>query len=117
MDIPIKEVKTKKISKSIKKSVSEYVNFFKSYYKKLHSEHPKWNEKQVTVIIKLLWRKKKSIMIKNISRSVIPRLRAYKAISGRTLFGDIKRKETPMDADEIKGQWNTFPRETKKYWA
>ena len=36
-------------------------------------------------------------------------LRAFKAISGRKLFGNIKRREESMPAELIKEKWNTLP--------
>lgn len=40
------------------------MKFFKFYYDKLTKEHPRWNTHHISIIIKLLW-KKKLVKIKN----------------------------------------------------
>lgn len=64
-DINVKEFDESSNSKSMKskkisKPKSEYLSFFQHYFKKLHDEHPRWNPRQITTVIKLLWRKRKS---------------------------------------------------------
>ena len=55
-----KSDKSKKIAKKSKGS-SDYISFFKYHFKKLQFEHKKWSKTQVSSIIALLWKKKKSI--------------------------------------------------------
>ena len=37
----------------------EYLNFSKYYNERLRAEHPRWTPKQVSVILNLLWKKRK----------------------------------------------------------
>lgn len=88
--------------------------FFQYYYKKLHEEHKTWNPRQITTIIKLLWKKKK--LQKKTGKDtgdIRPILR--KSTSGWIQFKRAKAKEG-IDKADLRGIWKQLPRESKIHW-
>ena len=102
-----KGMKTKKIAQPKNRSTSEYVSFFKSYFDRLSKEHPNWSARQITSIIKLLWRKRKQ----NQTKGAKP-MRMMKPMSGRKTF----RKMKGLTGDEAHKMWKRLPMETRKLW-
>lgn len=94
----------------VKTKAEEYLSFFKYYYERLTVEHPRWTKPQITLIIKLLWKKRGSKTNKR-RRS----LSSSKPMSGRQLFCRTKISEghTRTDARQI---WKALPHESKVYW-
>ena len=102
-----------KKSKKIAKSSTEYISFFKFHYKKLHSEHRKWTTAQISTVIKLLWKKKKTSMKRSHS---MMRTRAIKPISGRKFFLRMK-KDQGMSPENRMRSWKRLPKESKMNWS
>ncbi len=99
-------------TKSISKSKSEYLSFFHHYFDKLHKEHPKWNPRQLTHIIKLLWRKRKTT---NEGRK-IRSMRLTKPVSGRKAFLRMK-KEMGLPVMKRMEMWKRLPLESRRQWT
>ena len=98
-------------SKKISKERSNYLNFFNHHFKKLQQQHPRWNPRQVTSIIKLLWRKSKAVSAKG--QAKVPRLR--RPISGRQAFLNVQ-KRMGMTTSERMRKWKRLPLETRNQW-
>ena len=115
-DIQIREFEESSNSKSskskriAKKPKSEYTNFYKHHFERLHREHPKWAHKQITSIIKLLWKKKKS------PRSLeTMKMRPMKPMTGRRFFLKIRR-ELGVSTQEGMQLWKRLPKERKNLY-
>jgi hypothetical protein len=86
-----KRMKTKKIAQPKNRNTYEYASFFKKYFDSLSKEHPSWSARQITSIIKLLWRKRKL----NQTKGAKPmRMRMRKPMSGRKTFRKMKGLST-----------------------
>ena len=110
-NIVIVPSKTKGITKAAK-SNAEYLAFYRHYYQRTAQEHPKWEPKQISTIIKLLWKKKKRSE-KKISQGAKSGLRRkLKVLSGRRYY----RKVRGLDGKEARLIWKRFPHETKSKW-
>jgi len=82
-------------------------------YARISAEHPRWQPNQISAIIKLLWRKRKSQSKTILSQSKKDgKKRTLKVISGRRFF----RKTHHYTYIESKSKWARLPFETKKYW-
>lgn len=95
-------------SKQISKSRSEYLSFFKHYFNKLSQEHKRWNARQLTHVIKLLWRKRKIVEKGSKTRS----MRLTKPISGFRTY----RKTMSLNAQEARMRWAHMPYEGRLHW-
>jgi len=102
-----KGMKTKKISHPKNRSTEEYISFFKSYFDRLSKEHPNWSARQITSIIKLLWKKRKQ----NHTKTSKP-MRRVKPMSGRMAF----RKMKSLSGEEAQNMWKRLPMETRNIW-
>jgi hypothetical protein len=102
-----KGMKTKKISHTKNRSTQEYISFFKSYFDRLSKEHPNWSARQITSIIKLLWKKRKQ----NQTKASKP-MRHFKPMSGRKTF----RKMKGLSGQEAQMMWKRLPMESRKIW-
>ena len=98
-------MKSKKISKTQGKS--DYINFFKHYFPRLAKEHPKWHSKQITCVIKLLWKKKKASTIS--SRKIT---KLAKPMSGRMFFIRMFKKSGMVSQEAMK-RWKRLPHESR----
>ncbi len=83
-----KPAKTKTIKKE--RIVSSYIDFFKLHFERLMADHPYWSSNQVTIIIKLMWKKEK--LRQKIQKPRMIRV-AFKKRSGRMAYKNIKVKE------------------------
>jgi len=93
---------------------NEYIAFFKHYYAVYSKQHPNWQAKQITLIIKLLWRKRKNQSKKNISlkTKTTNSQRKKKILSGRNYF----RKLKGLSGQDSLNIWKRMPLETRKRW-
>jgi len=99
-------------SKMSKKS-SDYVKFFKFYYDKTKTEHPNWTPSQITTIVSLLWKKKKSSEKTPSQAGSNTSRRSNKPLTGRDAF---KLKHKELSKEEVEEMWNKLPNESKKFW-
>lgn len=99
-------MKAKKITKK-----SEYLSFFKYHFQKLKSEHSRWTNPQLTSVVRLLWKKKKSMASKVSGSS----LRQTKPISGRKFFLKVNR-ERGLSAMDGMRKWRALPLETRNLY-
>mgnify|MGYP000262378080 CR=1 FL=1 len=104
------QVLVQKTRPIIKASKEDYVSFYKYHYKKLKGEHKRWTTTQITSVIRLLWKKKKSTTK---GRKVGGKLRTTKPISGRRHFRKVRR----LSAHEATFLWKHMPIETRNYWS
>jgi hypothetical protein len=88
----------------------EYQRFYQYSYGKLTSEHPKWTPKQITFIIKLLWRRR--IQKKN---NKSEKTKSMKPIPAKIAFKKAKLAEG-YEASEINKMWSKLPFESKRMW-
>ncbi len=105
-----KPMKVKQIAKTKSSKSNDYINFFKNYFLHLSKEHPRWSAKQITSIVKLLWKKRKSNEGKP-SRSV----RLAKPMSGYKTFLRQSKMMGQTYFDSRK-QWKVLPRESRLMW-
>ena len=103
-----KSVKSKKIGKPKSK---EYLTFFKLYYAQLRKKHHKWSIQQISHIISLLWRKKKSSQTVSSNKSI----KLAKPMTGRKTFIR-SSKAYGVLPNEAMRRWKRFPIETKGLW-
>ena len=106
-----KPMKMKQIAKPKSNKSNDYINFFKNYFQHLTKEHPKWSAKQITSIVKLLWKKRKSNEGKP-SRSV----RLAKPMSGYKTFLRENKMMGQTYFDSCK-RWKVLPRESRLMWS
>lgn len=98
----------KKIRKA--NSSRDYMAFFKHHYERVMREHPKWTANQATVIIKLLWRRRK------LTTTAKPRpLRPARVFSARQAFSSAKRREG-CSTPQVAAMWKHLPLETRHEW-
>lgn len=109
-------VKTKAIKKSSGKSLKsgDYITFYKTHYKTIMENHPNWTSNQASLIISLMWRKNKKAILSK--KSVISSVKKPLRMSGRMLFGKLKRKQG-LNTMMVKRMWRKLPFETKVMWA
>jgi hypothetical protein len=84
------------------------LKFYKFYYDKNKNEHPNWTPRQITNIVSLLWKKKKS-HDKNTPSKPSSRMtsrRSNKALTAKEAF---KLKHKDLKREEIDGIWSKLP--------
>lgn len=109
-------MRTKAIKKASAKALKsgDYISFYKTHYKMIMESHPNWTPNQASLIIGLMWKKNKKANYSK--KSVTSSMRKPLRMSGRMLFGKLKRKQG-MDTMMVKRMWRKFPFETKMMWS
>lgn len=96
------------------KKESEYVKFYKHYYDKYHAEHPSWTPGQITTIVSLLWKKKKSHEKSTpLSKSGMTSRRSNRPLTAKEAF---KVQHKDLTKEEIDQIWTKLPQESKNFW-
>ena len=96
-----------------KKNDNEYIKFFKFYYDKTKNEHPNWTPAQITIIVSMLWKKKKTIKKNPSKPESNSSRRSNKALTAKDAFKDKHRELKKEQLDQI---WAGLPKESKNYW-
>ena len=81
----------------------DYLTFFKHYFEEFRREHPKWNQKQISYTIGLLWRKRKLQYRLRLPRPKQPKPAAR--VSGRALF----KLQNKLAGPHLAARWNILP--------
>lgn len=97
----------------VSKKESEYLKFYKFYYDKYRLEHPSWTPGQITTIVSLLWKKKKSHEKTTPSKVGITSRRSNRALTAKEAFKIQHKDLTKEEIDEI---WIKLPQESKNFW-
>jgi hypothetical protein len=74
----LQRLKPKPVTKN-----EDYITFYKYYHDRLRIEHPRWNNGQITTIIRLLWKKR------GVEQTKRPAAQS-KAVTGRQLYSRTK---------------------------
>lgn len=98
------QARSPKVKRIIKASKIDYVGFYKEQSTKLHREHPRWNQSQISSIIRMEWKKRK-LQLQKSQRMRMGQRRSLKMITGYKFF----RKERRLDHDEAVKRWKRFP--------
>lgn len=96
--------------KLINRTKQDYVSFYKKMTTFLSHEHPRWTQAQISSIVRLEWRKKKS-SAKKIAKKALRK--SHKVVSGYQFF----RRHRKFSSQEAKDLWKHFPHETKVSWT
>ncbi len=89
------------------KKDTEYLKFFKFYYEKTKKEHPKWTPSQITMIVSLLWKKKKSIdKVPSKANSTTTR-KSSKPLAPKDAF---RMKHKELSREEVDEMWSKLPK-------
>ena len=90
----------------------DYITFYKFHRASLAHQHPRWTSNQITVIIKMMWKKEKAN--KNIStKSGKSQAGMKKKLSGRVTFKRFRN----LNFNQAKSIWKRLPFESKMMWT
>lgn len=93
-----------------------YSNFYKYHYSKLAQEHPKWNSREISHIVKLQWKdlqkKSKESSKRRLTKTKIIR----RLISGMSWFF-VKSRKNGIPLREARKNWKKLPLESKKLYS
>ena len=89
------------------KKDTEYLKFFKFYYEKTKTEHPNWTPSQITMIVSLLWKKKKNIdKVPSKANSTTSR-KSSKPLAAKDAF---RMRHKELSREEVDDLWSKLPK-------
>jgi hypothetical protein len=95
------------------KKDTEYLKFFRFYYEKTKKEHPNWTPSQITMIVSLLWKKKKNIEKAPSKANSATSRRSNKPLAPKDAF---RMKHKKLSKQEVDNLWSKLPKESKNFW-
>lgn len=109
----------KPIQKKTSRKALNYITFYKFHRASLTHQHPRWTPNQITVIIKMMWKKEKASSRKNTNRKSRAGTNGKsqagmkKILSGRVTL----RRFRNINFIQAKNIWKRLPFESKMMWT
>ena len=101
----------KPIQKKTSRKALNYITFYKFHRASLTHQHPRWTPNQITVIIKMMWKKEKASSRKNTNGKSQAGMK--KKLSGRVTFQRFRN----INFIQAKNIWKRLPFESRMMWT